>query len=104
LYSFVFRSEGQRRSCVEYDQRIHPIKNIEDEITNERGNMKASVTHDREEETIEAKTRWFRSLPMEERMELFCSFVDLALSVNPGLEGRKLAKPVTGRIQVISPA
>ena len=66
--------------------------------------MKAgsAVTHDRSEETMEAKARWFSSLPLAERMEMFCSFTDLALTVNPALQERKDAQPIAGRIQVIS--
>ena len=62
----------------------------------------ASVTHDRSEETMEAKARWFSSLPLSERMEMLCSFTDLALTVNPTLQERKDAQPIAGRIQVIS--
>lgn len=62
------------------------------------------VTHDRGEESMEAKVRWFSSLPLSERMDMLCYFTDLALSVNPGLQERKDAQPVAGRIQVISAA
>ena len=61
-----------------------------------------AVTHDRREETIEAKTRWFRSLPLSDRMDLLCFVTDLALSGNPRLPERKHAEPVAGRIQVLS--
>ena len=57
-----------------------------------------SVSHSRSEETPEAKARWFRSLPMSERMEMLCSFTDLALSANPSLQERKHVEPVAGRI------
>jgi len=63
-----------------------------------------SASHDRLEESPEAKAWWFRSLPMSERMERLCAFTDLALSVNPSLQERKCAQPVAGRIQVISEA
>jgi hypothetical protein len=66
--------------------------------------MHGSVSHDRREETPEAKARWFRSLPMSERMEMLCAFTDLALSLNPSLQERKYAEPVAGRVQVLSPA
>ena len=68
--------------------------------------MKAedAVTHDRSEETMEAKARWFASLPLAERMDLLCAFTDLALSINPDLQDRKDAQPITGRVQVISAA
>jgi hypothetical protein len=64
--------------------------------------MKSSVRHDRNQESIEAKTRWFRSLSIAERMEVFYSFTDLALSVNTNLKDRNHAQPIAGRIQVLS--
>lgn len=60
------------------------------------------IHHERDQESIEAKTRWFRSLSMAERMEVFCSFTDLALSANPRLKDRTHAQPIAGRIQVLS--
>ncbi len=63
--------------------------------------MNLTIHNSREYETIEAKTRWFRSLSMAERMEVFCSFTDLALSANPALKERKHAQPITGSIQVL---
>jgi hypothetical protein len=65
-------------------------------------NPNLSVSHDRGEETPEAKARWFRSLSMAERMELLCALTDLALEVNPRLAETKSAQPVPGRIQVLS--
>jgi hypothetical protein len=62
----------------------------------------SAVTHDRSEETMEAKARWFGSLPLSERMDMLCCFTDLALTVNPTLQERKHAQPIAGRIQVIS--
>ncbi|NKB24978.1 MAG: hypothetical protein GKR87_11500 [Kiritimatiellae bacterium] len=47
--------------------------------------MNGSVTHDRSEETPEAKARWFRSLPLVDRMDMLCSLTDLALTANPSL-------------------
>lgn len=64
--------------------------------------MNGSVSHDRREETPEAKVRWFRSLPMAERMEMLCAFTDLALTVNPALPEQKNAQSPAGRIQVVS--
>jgi len=64
--------------------------------------MTLTIRHDREQESIEAKTRWFRSLSMADRMEVFCNFTDLALSVNPNLKDRNHAQPIAGRIQVLS--
>lgn len=64
--------------------------------------MKTALSHDRKEEAIEKKTLWFRSLPLQERMEMLCSFTDLALTLNPKLQERPYAKPTSGRIQIIS--
>jgi hypothetical protein len=61
-----------------------------------------AISHDRREETPEAKTRWFRSLQLADRMRMLCDLTDLALSVNPGLQENKRAESITGRIQVIS--
>jgi hypothetical protein len=65
---------------------------------------KGSIAHDWSEETPEAKARWFQSLSLAERMEILCSFADLALTVNPDLVERRHAEPVAGRIQVLSRA
>jgi len=64
--------------------------------------MIPTIRHDRNDESMEAKTRWFRSFSMAERMEIFCSFTDLALSVNPKMKDRRDAQPTTGRVQVLS--
>ena len=66
--------------------------------------MNKSITHDRREESIEAKTRWFRSLPLSERMEMFCSFTDMALTLNPDLADKKDAQQTERRIRIISAA
>jgi hypothetical protein len=63
-----------------------------------------SITHDRSAETIDAKARWFRTLTLEERMDMLCAFTDLALSVNATLQEWNRAQPVAGRIQVLSKA
>lgn len=64
--------------------------------------MDASISHDRKDESIEEKTRWFRSLPIEERMDMLCSFTDLAMTVNNHLQEAGRAQQTSGRIQVIS--
>jgi len=56
------------------------------------------------EETIEAKVRWFRSLSLSERMEMLCSFTDFALELNPKLPDKKDAQQTQGRVQVLSTA
>jgi hypothetical protein len=66
--------------------------------------MKKKISHSRSDETIEAKTRWFRSLPLSERMEIFCSFTDLALETNPNLPDVKDAEQVKRGIRIVSKA
>jgi hypothetical protein len=61
-----------------------------------------SISHDRQEESIEAKARWFQSLSLSERMDLLCSFTDMVLSVNPRIMQQKDAQPVAGRVRVLS--
>jgi len=65
-------------------------------------NRLGQVTHNRQAETIEAKTRWFQSLSLEERAELLNAFTDLILEVNPKIAEQKSAQPIAGRIRVVS--
>ena len=64
--------------------------------------MNASVTHDRQEETIEAKTLWFRSLTLAERMDMLCAFTELLLLTNPKIVEQRDAEPVEGRVLVLT--
>ncbi len=62
------------------------------------------ISHNRKDESIESKVRWYRSLPLSERMELLCSYTDLVLTQNPKLQFKKNAQSVTGRIQILTKA
>ena len=64
--------------------------------------MEKRVSHSLLEETIEAKTRWFQSLSLSERMEILCSFTDLALEVNPWLPDLKDAQQAKKSIRIVS--
>jgi len=64
--------------------------------------MDKAISHDRGEETPEAKARWFQSLSLSERMDLLCSFTDLILTNNPRIVEQKDAQPVAGRVRVLS--
>jgi hypothetical protein len=66
--------------------------------------MNSQISHDWNEETIEAKAAWFRSLSLSERMDVFCAFAELALELNPQLSDKKYAQPTKGRIQILSAA
>lgn len=66
--------------------------------------MNLSISHDRGEESPDAKARWFQSLTVEERMQIFCSVIDLAVQVTPSLLEGSHAQPIAGRVQVISTA
>ena len=63
-----------------------------------------TISHDRQEEAIEAKARWFQSLSLSERMELLCAFTDLILAINPKIMEQKDAQPIEGRVHVVSKA
>lgn len=64
--------------------------------------MNLSVTHDRREETIEAKTLWFRSLTLAERMDMLSAFTELLLLTNPKIVEQRDAEPVEGRVLVLT--
>ncbi len=66
--------------------------------------MNSTVTHDRAEETIEAKALWFRSLTLAERMDMLCAFTGLLLMTNPGIVDQRNAEPVEGRVLVLRAA
>ena len=59
------------------------------------------VSHDRSEETPEAKARWFQSLTLAERMDIFCSITDLALAANQRLPHERHAQSTSGRLRVL---
>lgn len=61
-----------------------------------------AISHNREEETLEAKALWFSSLTMEERMQIFCDLTDIALSIDPSLPGKKHVEPTSGSVQIIT--
>ncbi|MBM3152779.1 MAG: hypothetical protein FJZ96_11375 [Chloroflexi bacterium] len=63
--------------------------------------MNATLTHDRTEETIEAKTLWFRSLNLQERMEILCAFTELLLMTNPKIVEQMNAEHIDGRVLVL---
>ena len=64
--------------------------------------MTPTVSHDRQEESPQAKARWFQSLTLAERMEMLCFFTDLILVNNPDIVEQRHAQPVTGRVLVLS--
>jgi len=66
--------------------------------------MNATVTHDRTEETIEAKVLWFRSLTLIERMEMLCAFTELLLVTNPKIVEQRNAQSIEGRVLVLTAA
>ena len=63
--------------------------------------MNATVTHDRTEETIEAKALWFCSLTLTERMDMLCAFTELLLMTNPRIVEQRNAQPIEGRVIVL---
>jgi len=65
---------------------------------------KPSISHNREDETDEAKSRWFQSLSIEERMDYFCMMTDFLLESNPKVKPLPYAQSITGSIRVLSEA
>ncbi len=66
--------------------------------------MDRTVSHDRKEETMEAKARWFQSLSLDERIEHLCQYTDMILAINPSIVEQKNAQSVKGRILVLPKA
>ncbi len=63
-----------------------------------------AISHSWKAESIEQKARWFQSLSLEERMELFCQYTDLLLALNPEIleQKKRNAQPVEGRVLVVT--
>jgi hypothetical protein len=59
------------------------------------------ISHDRDEETVEAKARWFRTLSPAERLAMLLEWTELVLQNNPRLIGVKDAVPIEGRVRVL---
>jgi len=66
--------------------------------------MNRQVSHSFEDESMEAKTLWFSSLSLQERMEILCTFTDLALENNPNLPDMRDDKQTDRRVQILSAA
>jgi hypothetical protein len=64
--------------------------------------MTKSVSHDRRQESLEAKANWFQSLSLEERMDVFVAFTNLILENNPDIVKEKYVRPASEHIRVIS--
>ena len=60
------------------------------------------MSHDRRQESLEAKAVWFQSLSLEERMDVFVAFTNLILENNPNIVKEKYVRPASERIRVIS--
>ncbi len=61
-----------------------------------------AISHNRMDEELVSKARWFQSLSLEERMALLCEYSEMILSVNPRIVERKSAQPIKGRVLVLS--
>lgn len=64
--------------------------------------MTGSISHDKRDESMDAKARWFQSLSLEERMNIFVAFTNLILENNPDIVKKKYVRPASERIRVIS--
>ncbi len=64
--------------------------------------LNQSISHNMEEEVPESKARWFQSLTVSERMEIFCAYTDLILSNNPSIADLNRDQPTSRRIRILS--
>jgi hypothetical protein len=64
--------------------------------------MSQQISHNREDESLEAKAQWFQALSLEERMDLLCEFTELVLENNPKVTEVGRAQSSTGRVCVLS--
>lgn len=63
----------------------------------------SGLSHQWEDETLEAKARWFQHLSIQERMELLCAFTDFFLMIRPTITECEDAQPSAKRIRILTP-
>lgn len=65
--------------------------------------MTPSISFSRDEDTPQAKARWFQSLTPQERVDHFVEFMDFVIAANPDILKRKRrnAQSIPGRIRVL---
>lgn len=63
--------------------------------------MPFNVAHGFEQESPEAKARWFQSLTTQERMELFCDYTELVLTLNPRIADHKNAEQTARGVRIL---
>ena len=61
-----------------------------------------NISHDRADESPEAKARWFQSLSLSERMEWLCWMTDLIFAAQPQIGDKRDAQSLTGRVLVLT--
>jgi len=64
--------------------------------------MTKTISHDRADESPEAKARWFQSLPLSERMDWLCWMTDMILAAQPQIGEKRNAQSLTGRVLVLA--
>jgi hypothetical protein len=64
--------------------------------------MVPSISHSREEETPEAKARWFQSLSPQERMNLFSEWMEIVFQNNPRIADHKDAEAIAKGFRILS--
>ncbi|NIW80677.1 MAG: hypothetical protein GWN16_14985 [Calditrichae bacterium] len=63
--------------------------------------MNKYISHSWDDETPEAKARWFQSLSLSQRMEVLCSVYEMILQNNPRIMEFKNAEPTTRSIRIL---
>lgn len=64
--------------------------------------MNKHISHNRNDESPEAKARWFQSLSVAQRMDYLCAVTDLILENNPLIADLKNAQSTSKRIQILT--
>ena len=62
------------------------------------------ISHSRSMESMAEKARWFRTLSVEERLDMLVFLTDVALRRNPAMAEKVHDQPSSDRIRVITPA
>ncbi len=59
------------------------------------------ISHDLADENFEEKVKWFQSLTVEERLDVFFEYVDLIMEINPNIVKERYAEQFERTVHVL---
>ncbi len=64
--------------------------------------MIPGLSSSREEETLDAKARWYQSLPLRQRLDVWTEMIELLLAANPDLPRLKDVQHPSPTVRIVA--